>query len=272
MSIVKYTQQSSDCQGRLPYGACLVRMVALPTFFRYAVALQPMLSLSPQLKQASDHSLLVSFGDDISPEHHRRIFLLTHQLLFENNAFIRNVHPAYTTVLVSFNPLLASYTTVRGLVESLLQKLDTFQPLSPRTIEIPVCYGGSFGPDLTDVASHNHLTPDDVVRIHSSGEYLVYFLGFSPGFPYLGGLSEAIATPRLDTPRTKTPAGSVAIGGRQTGIYPISSPGGWRIIGRTPLRLFRPGGETPTLLQMGDVVRFLPISKEAFEKLRQPLL
>ena len=134
-------------------------------------------------------------------------------------------------------------------------------------IEIPVCYGGEFGPDLHDVAAHNHLKNEEVIELHSSANYLVYFLGFAPGFPYLGGMPREIAAPRLSTPRTQVLAGSVAIGGHQTGVYPVSSPGGWRIIGRTYLQLFVTARNPPTLLQMGDHVRFVPISRREFERL-----
>jgi inhibitor of KinA len=129
----------------------------------------------------------------------------------------------------------------------------------PAVVEIPVCYGGAFGPDLDDVARHHGLTPDEVVRIHTAGDYLVYMIGFAPGFPYLGGMSERIATPRRPVPRTLVPASSVGIGGSQTGVYPIASPGGWQLIGRTPLRLFAPEREPATLLRMGDRVRFRAI-------------
>ena len=209
--------------------------------------------------------MLVSFGDEISRPLHENVLRLTNALLSENKSFLRNVHPAYATVLISFDPMLASFSAVHRYVESVLKKINSFPLPKRREIEIPVCYGGEFGPDLNDVASCNNLSLDEVVRIHSSGEYLVYFLGFSPGFPYMGGLSNKIATPRLATPRRKTPVGSVAIGGNQTGIYPVSSPGGWRIIGRTPVRIFRRDGEHPTLLQMGDLVRFKSITKDEFD-------
>jgi len=222
---------------------------------------------SPQLIPASDHSVLVSFGNEISLEHHRSVVRLTQLLLAERSAFVRNVNPAYCSVLVSFNPNIVAFHDVEAYLKATVQKIESV-PLPPsRTVEILVCYGGKFGPDLADVAAHNHITIEDVLRLHSSGEYLVYFLGFSPGFPFIGGMSEKIATPRLAAPRTKVPAGSVAIGGKQTGIYPVSSPGGWRLIGRTPLRLFNPRNEPPTLLQMGDVVRFKPIARDEFDSL-----
>ncbi len=127
-----------------------------------------------------------------------------------------------------------------------------------RLVEIPVRYGGEFGPDLADVARHTGLTPERVVEMHAAAEYLVYFLGFAPGFAYLGGLPPELATPRLSAPRKRVPAGSVAIGGNQTGVYPIESPGGWRIIGHTDAKLFDPNAAEPVLLRMGDRLRFVP--------------
>lgn len=224
-------------------------------------------SSSPILKQVSDHSLLVSFGSEISPTLHHNVLRLTNVLLSENSPIIRNVHPAYTTVLVSFDPLQTTFKRTERYVQSVLHNVNTLPIPAAREIRVPVCYGGEYGPDLVDVASYNQLSPDDVIEIHSSGEYLVYFLGFSPGFPYMAGMSERIAMPRLSTPRANTPAGSVAIGGRQTGIYPMNSPGGWRLIGRTPVRLFRPTENPPTFLQMGDLIRFEPISIPEYERL-----
>ena len=177
---------------------------------------------------------------------------------------VRNVQPGYGSVLVTFDPLSLSYELVEKRAAS-VDLEDGNQPES-RTIEVPVCYGGVFGPDLDDVASAANLAPEEVVRLHASADYLVYFLGFSAGFPYLGGMPDRIAAPRLPQPRTSVPAGSVGIAGRQTGIYPFSSPGGWRIIGRTPLSLFHPQADRPTLLEMGDRVGFVPIDEEEFER------
>ncbi|MGV3465566.1 MAG: 5-oxoprolinase subunit PxpB, partial [Heyndrickxia sp.] len=133
-----------------------------------------------------------------------------------------------------------------------------------RVVEIPVCYGGDFGPDLETVASMNGLSTEEVIQIHSSAEYTVYMIGFAPGFPYLGGMSEKIATPRLPSPRLKIPERTVGIAGNQTGVYPIETPGGWQLIGRTPIKLFRPQDEVPSLLHAGDKVRFKPISYEEY--------
>lgn len=224
---------------------------------------------APTIIRASDHSLLVSFGEEMSLTHHQNVLRLTTRLLSDRKEFVRNVHPAYCSVLIAFDPRRVSFAHVETYLSLVLENLAVV-PLPPqRHVEIPVCYGGEFGPDLGDVASHNKLSTDEVINIHSSAEYLVYFLGFSPGFPYMGGLSQQIATPRLATPRTTVPAGSVAIGGNQTGVYPVRSPGGWRIIGRTPLVLFRPDREPPTFLHMGDTVKFVPITQERFLQLER---
>jgi KipI family sensor histidine kinase inhibitor len=170
-----------------------------------------------------------------------------------------NLHPAYASLLVEFDPRLRSHEEIEALVRERLDQ-EAAHPAAdaPRLVEIPVRYGGDCGPDLGDVARHTGLSPERVVELHSSAEYVVYFVGFAPGFAYLGGLPPELATPRLPAPRKHVPAGSVAIGGNQTGIYPIVSPGGWRIIGHTSLKLFDPESSDPTLLKMGDRVRFRP--------------
>jgi inhibitor of KinA len=134
-------------------------------------------------------------------------------------------------------------------------------------IEIPVCYGGELGPDLDDVAERHAMSADDVIRVHSAGNYLVYMVGFMPGFAYLGGLSERIATPRRNSPRTAVPAGTVGIGGSQTGVYPLESPGGWHLIGRTPVRVFDIGRDPAALLATGDRVRFVSITRAKYDEL-----
>jgi KipI family sensor histidine kinase inhibitor len=175
---------------------------------------------------------------------------------------ILNVHPAYASVLIDFDPRRRGHEEVAELVRRALGshingvERDAEQP---RTVEVPVRYGGESGPDLEDVARHAGLAPPDVIRLHAGAQYLVYFLGFSPGFPYLGGMPPELATPRLAAPRRTVPAGSVAIGGSQTGVYPAESPGGWRIIGRSPLRLFDPDADPPAVLRAGDHVRFVPL-------------
>ena len=181
-------------------------------------------------------------------------------------ADVRGLVPAYTSVLVEIDPACAGSRAIEESVRALLR--DTPEPgdegvAASRRVEIPVCYqGDDFAPDLGELASLLGLTEEEVVRRHSAPEYLVHFLGFMPGFPYLGGLDPSLAAPRLSTPRVRVPAGSIAIGGSQTGVYPFATPGGWRILGRTPLVLYDPGRNPRALLRMGDHVRFVPIPRD----------
>jgi inhibitor of KinA len=221
----------------------------------------------PTLSFASDHSLLVVFGNGVSRDIHRNVLRLFKLLQSRPPAGLRNIHPAYSSVLISFDPIAAPLKEFELQVRSLLDRLDSVVLPLPRLIEIAVCYDKSVAPDLEFVANHHGLAVDDVIQLHASVEYLVYFVGFTPGFPYLGELADQLATPRLATPRLRVPEGSVAIGGRQTGIYSLPSPGGWRIIGRTPLKLFRPQESSPTLLEIGDYVRFKPISFQTFNNI-----
>ena len=221
----------------------------------------------PNFSFASDHSLLVTFGNEITQEVHRDVVRLSRLLLEESTQEILNIHPAYSSVLITFDPRITSPSKFEGHIRRLMKNMDSIEIPQSQSVEIPVCYEGDFAPDLEDVAHYNSLSKADVVRLHSSTTYIVYFLGFTPGFPYLGGMPKEITMPRRPTPRRLVHAGSVAIGGHQTGVYPVSSPGGWQIIGRTPRRLFNPEGRHPTLLQMGDHVRFVPISREKYETL-----
>jgi inhibitor of KinA len=157
------------------------------------------------------------------------------------------------------------YEAVCAWVEETGKTVAQTKPLPGRERVVPVCYGGEFGPDLEFVAKHNGLTEQEVIQIHSSGEYLVYMIGFAPGFPYLGGMSEKIAAPRRTSPRLKIPIGTVGIAGLQTGVYPIETPGGWQLIGRSPEQLFRPHANPPSLLQAGNLVRFQPISRDEYD-------
>jgi inhibitor of KinA len=170
---------------------------------------------------------------------------------------IRNLHPAYDSLLIVFDPVELPHDYVQHTVSMCIEELDSISLPPPRIVEIPVHYDG---PDLADVAALHQTTTERVVELHSSAEYIVYFVGFVPGFAYLGGLPEALATPRLETPRKRVPKGSVAIGGSHTGVYPFETPGGWRLIGRTPLEIFDPGSAELSRLRIGDQVRFVPLS------------
>jgi len=207
------------------------------------------------IRPASDRSLLVVFGDEISLAMHRQVLQLTR--ILQSVRGILNLHPAFSTVLVDFDPRLRTHAEIEALVRERWAASSHEPSGVPRVVEIPVRYGGEFGPDLDDVARHNSLTPERVVELHEAADYIVYFVGFSTCFPYLGGLPAELATPRLSAPRKLVPAGSIGIAGAQAGVYPLASPGGWRLIGRTSLRLFDIDAEPPALLRMGDRVRFV---------------
>ncbi len=205
------------------------------------------------IRPASDRSLLFTFG----PEAGAATRHLTEAL--QKVRGVLNLHPAYTSLLIDFDPRFHTHEGIESLVrESLERAVGEAEP-ALRLVEVPVQYGGEGGPDLEDVARHVGLSAREVVEQFAAAEYAVAFVGFSTCFPYLTGLPAELATPRLSAPRKQVPAGSVAIGGAQAGVYPLSSPGGWRLIGRTGLRLFDPEGEPPALLRMGDRVRFVPL-------------
>jgi KipI family sensor histidine kinase inhibitor len=216
--------------------------------------------VAPVYSRASDHSLLVSFGDEISPAMLNRVRQLVFAVRDERG--IVNLHPGYSSLLISFDPRITTHDAVEALARYAESACSPVPP--PVSVEIPVCYGGDFGPDLGEVAAHCGLSIETVVELHSSAEYLVHFIGFSPGFLYLGGMPEALAAPRLPSPRLRVEAGSVGIAAKQTGVYPLPSPGGWRLIGRTPVCLFDVRKDPPALLAMGDRVRFRPIAPDEF--------
>ena len=216
---------------------------------------------------ASDSSLLVVFGNAISPELHDRVIALFHAFQTRHDPRIRNLHPGYASLLIDFDPLRLKHAELTSVVQQLANVSDAVADGSANVVTIPVCYDVEFGPDLLDVARHAGLPAEEVIRLHSLPTYLVYFLGFSPGFVYLGGLPEVLHTPRLATPRPSIAGGSVGIAGSQTGIYPVDSPGGWKLIGRTPLRMFDPEATSPTRLQPGDRMKFSPIDRATFDNL-----
>jgi len=221
-----------------------------------------------RFQAASDQSLLVYFGDAISLDAHERVRRLLLSLDSRPVVGIRNLHPAYCSLLVDFDALRLSHGELEAILREYLERLDAVPLPSPRELEIPTCYGGEFGPDLDEVAALHGMTPDRVIELHASVTYLVYFLGFVPGFAYLGELPATLATPRLAAPRRSVPAGSVGIAGNQTGVYPFATPGGWRLIGRTPIAMFRPDRGDMSFLSIGDRVRFTPISAARFAELQ----
>jgi KipI family sensor histidine kinase inhibitor len=222
-----------------------------------------------RFQRASDQSLLIYFGHQITLEAHDRVRKLLRLLETEPIAGVRNLHPAYHSVLIKYDPLQRHHDELEKILKQYIGRLETVRLPRPREVEIPVCYGGQHGPDLCEVSSIHGMTPEQVIALHSSSTYLVYFLGFVPGFAYLGGLPDALVTPRLATPRRNVPAGSVGIAGSQTGVYPFATPGGWRLLGRTPISIFRSDREELSLVSIGDRVRFTPISPEQFASLER---
>lgn len=219
-----------------------------------------------RLVPCGDRALLCYLGDGIDPAVNDRVHALRRALRRMAHPAVVEVTPGFHAVLVEFDPVRIRPEQREEMVRKAATQL-TDEPALSRTVEIPVCYGGEMGPDLEAVAAHTGLLPEAVVERHTAGQYRVYCLGFSPGFPYMGGLDPALHTPRLADPRVKVPGGSVGVGGEQTGIYPASSPGGWQLIGRTPLRLFDPQRSEPALLQPGDLVRFVPVTSLEYDSL-----
>ena len=218
---------------------------------------------------AGDSSVSVEFGNEISPEINRQIRAFKIAVEKSGIPGIVETVPTYRSLLVNYKPEVIRFQDLTKEFEGLLGSLGSIVIPPPEVIEIPVLYGGEMGPDIENVAKHNNKTVEEVIKIHTSEEYLIYMLGFIAGFPYLGGMDERIVCPRLQTPRTKIPAGAVGIGGKQTGIYPLASPGGWQLIGRTPLRLFDPAGGGKLPYAAGDRIRFVPISPEKFETIQK---
>jgi inhibitor of KinA len=212
--------------------------------------------------------MLVYLGEEIGFAAHERVLKLLSLLREEPPPWLRNLQPAYTSLMVTFDLCLVDHAQVEATLLKLARRAKTVRRPKFLTIEIPVCYGGEFGPDLEQVAKLHRLKPSEVIDLHLSQTYHAYFLGFAPGFAYLGDLPEKIATPRLETPRKKVPSGSVGIAGRQTGIYPFATPGGWRLIGRTPKQMFLVDGKkATTAISAGDLVKFRSISRDDFLKM-----
>jgi len=224
-----------------------------------------MLYKEPVFIPAGDAALIIKAGEGI----HENIHLQIRKLLNAADEALPNgvtdLVPSYNELLVCFDPLLLSPEEARIQFSRIWDSALTIELPPARCISVPVLYGGSAGPDLEELAAAKGLPVDEFIRLHSSVDYLVYMLGFTPGFCYLGGLDERLAAPRKETPRVRIPAGSVGIAGAQTGIYPLDSPGGWQLIGLTPLRLFDTGRDPVFLAGMGDYIRFYPVEREHFE-------
>ena len=210
----------------------------------------------PRIIPLGDASVLIQLGEEIDLAVNRRVHALAALVEASSVQGIIETVPAYATLLMQYDPLLISFTRVRDFLREKISLVEETVSRKPRQVEVPVRYGGEYGIDLESIARHLHLRVEDVIRIHTQRTYTVFMMGFTPGFPYMGKLDDVLVMPRLEAPRTSVPAGTVAIAGSQTGIYPIASPGGWQLIGWTPLQLFDPNSETPFLFSPGDEVNF----------------
>ena len=225
--------------------------------------------MKPTISPVGDRAISIDFGQVIDPTINRHIRQTIERIKELQLEGIIELVPTYCALLVEYDAMLYSYSEICNIIEPTLEKgmTDTTNELVT-VVEVPTVYGGEFGPDLSFVASHNHLSEDEVIAIHSGTDYLVYMLGFIPGFTYLGGMDSCIATPRLSSPRTLIPAGSVGIAGEQTGTYPSDSPGGWQIIGRTPVTMYDMSKAQAALLKAGDYVRYVPIDESEFHRIK----
>ncbi len=217
---------------------------------------------------AGDSSILIEFGSEINPEINRKITSTVQLIRAQQIEGIVDMIPAFCSLLINYDPRIITYDRIQSRMAELVKMDVKASAQKKKVFEIPVCYGGDFGPDIENIAANAGLSVEEVIKIHSSCDYLIYMLGFLPGFCYLGGLDERIHTPRLANPRVKIPAGSVGIGGSQTGIYPLDSPGGWQLMGLTPVKTYDPDRETPILLEAGDYIRFVPIDREEFDRIK----
>lgn len=224
-------------------------------------------ALYPRILPAADSSVVVEFGNEIATDINAEIAGFVKAVNEKKVKGIIEVIPTFRSALVTYNPRLLKYKEICGILTDCIEHTTLSDEETKRIIEIPVCYGGKFGPDLSFVADHAGMSEEEVIELHSSREYLIYMLGFQPGFPYLGGLDPRLFTPRLPAPRPQIPAGSVGIGGEQTGLYPIASPAGWQILGTTPVKCYNPRRTPAIPYEAGDHMKFIPISEEEFNRI-----
>ena len=218
---------------------------------------------------AGDSALLIEFEQKIAPEINAQITAFVHLLKEQHIEGVTDLIPAFASLLINYDPRVIGYKDLKTRIEELLKIEVSEEAGDARVFEIPVCYGGEYGPDIANIAENAGISEQEVIDIHCSKDYLIYMLGFLPGFVYLGGLDERIHTPRLANPRISIPAGSVGIAASQTGIYPLNSPGGWQLLGMTPVKTYDPERETPILVEAGDYIRFVPVTEEEFLKIKK---
>ena len=229
--------------------------------------MSPILYEQARIRLSGDRALLVEYGEGIDPVVNEKVRTMTAFLNQNLPAGVEAVVPAYRSLSILYDPLATDPARLAKILSALEANSRADSPAEAKIVPIPVCYGGEFGPDIGIVAEHTGLREEEIIALHSSVDYRIYMIGFTPGFCYLGGLEDRLRTPRRKTPRANLPAGSVGLAESQTGVYPVDSPGGWQIIGRTPLRLFAPLRESPFLYEAGDRIRFVPVDKKDFDRL-----
>lgn len=223
--------------------------------------------MNAKILPAGESCLFVEFGDIVSRELNARVTALKAALEAAALPGVTELVPTYRSLAVNFDPLTVDLAALKARLKDEAAALGEYEAQSGVTVRVPACFGGEYGPDLADVAAHCGLDEDEVVRRYCASPLYCYMNGFTPGFPYLGGMDESLTTPRLTSPRTAIPAGSVAIGGAQAGAYSLASPGGWRIIGRVPFPLYDAGRDPSTVIRAGMNVRFYPVSRERFDEI-----
>lgn len=224
-----------------------------------------------RILNAGDGAVCVEFGQQIDDAVNARVNGLYQKLFSHPIAGVTESIPTFRSLLVCYDPLRIRYGKLIRLLKKYAADIPDVVEGEKHVVEIPVCYEAEYAPDMGHVTSHTGLSAEEVIALHCGRDYRIHMLGFLPGFPYLGGMDERLATPRLKSPRTRIEAGSVGIGGSQTGIYPLPSPGGWQLIGRTPLKLYDPQRDKPVLYKAGDYIRFVQISKEQFLQMEKDM-
>ncbi len=223
----------------------------------------------PRYLPSGDSALIIELGNSIEPQINRNIRQIVYLLEKEAIDGVVEWVPTYRSIMLLYDPAKIEYGQLVNKLEEIERRREDIKFPPPLVTEIPTAYGGEYGPDIEYVAEYNNISVERIIHVHSSTNYLIYMLGFTPGFVYLGGMDDGIATPRLETPRERITAGSVGIAGKQTGIYPIDSPGGWRLIGRTPVKLFDPDRDEPVLLKAGNYLRFIPIDTDEYREIEE---